>query len=118
MLDTKGPEIRTGLLEGGKPVHLVAGQELTLSTDYSALGNSNMLTCSYAALPTSVRPGQTILAADGTLSMTVISCGAACVVVRVSNAITIGEKKNMNLPGVIVDLPTTWSISGSSTGWT
>jgi pyruvate kinase len=30
MLDTKGPEIRTGLLKGGKPVHLKAGQDLEL----------------------------------------------------------------------------------------
>jgi hypothetical protein len=34
MLDTKGPEIRTGFLEGGDPVHLEVGQEVTITTDY------------------------------------------------------------------------------------
>lgn len=33
MLDTKGPEIRTGFLKDGKPIQLTEGQEITVSTD-------------------------------------------------------------------------------------
>lgn len=43
MLDTKGPEIRTGTLEGGKPVQLVSGQEVTITTDYAQAGNSGLI---------------------------------------------------------------------------
>lgn len=112
MLDTKGPEIRTGLLKadaaGKKSVTLVEGQDLVISTDYAAEGDSSRITCSYSALPTSVVVGQPILIADGTLMCTVKELRPAdgSILVRVNNSVSIGEKKNMNLPGVIVDLPT------------
>ena len=49
-------------------------QELELTTDYSVKGNSQILACSYEALPTSVKPGQSILVADGSIVMTVKEC--------------------------------------------
>lgn len=56
----------------------------------------------------SVNPGQQILVADGSLVLTVLSCDAAVgeVTCRIENSASIGERKNMNLPGVVVDLPT------------
>eukprot|EP00887_Chlorella_sp_A99_P008108 scaffold12.g8108.t1 len=50
MLDTKGPEIRTGFLENEKPVQLVQGQEITITTDYSIKGNKNLIAMSYKKL--------------------------------------------------------------------
>jgi pyruvate kinase len=47
MLDTKGPEIRTGMLEGGKPVQLVSGQEVTITTDYAQAGNAGLIAMRY-----------------------------------------------------------------------
>ena len=38
LLDTKGPEIRSGMLEDGQPVQLKRGNEVTLTTDYSVVG--------------------------------------------------------------------------------
>lgn len=108
MLDTKGPEIRTGFLESGDKVTYQRSQKLVLTTDYSFKGNSKRLACSYKSLPTSVKPGDRVLAADGSLVMKVLSChpDKGEVVVECMNTATIGERKNMNLPGVIVDLPT------------
>ena len=112
MLDTKGPEIRTGLLKadaaGKRSVTLVEGQDLEICTDYALEGDSTKITCSYSALPRSVVVGQPLLVADGTLMCTVKELRPAhgSILVRVNNSVTIGEKKNMNLPGVIVDLPT------------
>lgn len=108
-MDTKGPEIRSGFFaDGAKKINLVKGQTITLTTDYSFKGDSTKLACSYSSLPTSVTPGQSILVADGSLVLTVLSCDAAAgeVQCRIENNCSIGERKNMNLPGVVVDLPT------------
>ncbi|CAD5168680.1 pyruvate kinase, cytosolic isozyme [Musa acuminata AAA Group] len=108
MLDTKGPEIRTGFLKDGKPIQLTEGQEITISTDYSIKGDENMISMSYKKLPLDLKPGNSILCADGTITMTVLSCdpGAGTVRCRCENTAKLGERKNVNLPGVVVDLPT------------
>eukprot|EP00559_Dactyliosolen_fragilissimus_P004192 CAMPEP_0184865116 /NCGR_PEP_ID=MMETSP0580-20130426/17022_1 /TAXON_ID=1118495 /ORGANISM="Dactyliosolen fragilissimus" /LENGTH=489 /DNA_ID=CAMNT_0027364173 /DNA_START=69 /DNA_END=1538 /DNA_ORIENTATION=+ len=109
MLDTKGPEIRTGFFaHGKKKITLNKGEKLILTTNYDYLGDEHKLACSYPALTKSVTPGQAILVADGSLVLTVLSCDDADgeVTCRIENNCSIGERKNMNLPGVIVDLPT------------
>ena len=68
MLDTKGPEIRTGLLVDHAPIELVAGQDLEISTDYSIEGDANRISCSYRALPETVQVGSIIYIADGSLT--------------------------------------------------
>eukprot|EP00560_Eucampia_antarctica_P001958 CAMPEP_0197832080 /NCGR_PEP_ID=MMETSP1437-20131217/13206_1 /TAXON_ID=49252 ORGANISM="Eucampia antarctica, Strain CCMP1452" /NCGR_SAMPLE_ID=MMETSP1437 /ASSEMBLY_ACC=CAM_ASM_001096 /LENGTH=550 /DNA_ID=CAMNT_0043435265 /DNA_START=33 /DNA_END=1685 /DNA_ORIENTATION=- len=109
MLDTKGPEIRSGFFaNGAKSVHLVKGDSIVLTTDYNFKGDKYKLACSYPALPKSVVVGQSILVADGSLVLTVLSTNEADgeITCRVENNAKIGERKNMNLPGVVVDLPT------------
>ena len=105
---SQGPEIRTGFLKDGKPIQLNQGQEITISTDYSLKGDENMICMSYKKLAEDVQPGMVILCADGTLSFTVLSCDteAGLVRCRCENSAVLGERKNVNLPGVIVDLPT------------
>lgn len=68
MLDTKGPEIRTGMLKDGKPIELVANQSLKICTDYSHHGDTTMIACSYKSLMTTVQVGSTIFIADGSLT--------------------------------------------------
>merc|ERR1712195_176944 len=104
MLDTKGPEIRTGLLAEGK-VTFVNGQTLEITTDYEFKGNSDKIACSYEGLPTTVAVGSTIFIADGSLTCTVTEILEDGVKARVENNCTLGEKKNMNLPGAAVDIP-------------
>ncbi|KAL6784720.1 PYK1 [Auxenochlorella protothecoides x Auxenochlorella symbiontica] len=108
MLDTKGPEIRTGFLEDERPVFLDAGQEVTITTDYGVRGNKGLIAMSYAKLAQDVRPGLVILVADGSISLEVLSTDPAAGTVRARclNSAKLGERKNVNLPGVIVDLPT------------
>merc|ERR1719379_549666 len=43
MLDTKGPEIRTGFLVDHKPIELKEGQDLILTTDYDHLGDTTKI---------------------------------------------------------------------------
>eukprot|EP01017_Pseudomicrothorax_dubius_P010765 TRINITY_DN1388_c0_g1_i1.p1 TRINITY_DN1388_c0_g1~~TRINITY_DN1388_c0_g1_i1.p1 ORF type:complete len:513 (+),score=157.86 TRINITY_DN1388_c0_g1_i1:117-1655(+) len=106
MLDTKGPEIRTGLLKEHKTVNLTMGQTLEITTDYTFEGDENKIACSYVDLPNSVKVGSTILIADGSISCRVKELKADGVIVEVLNSATLGEKKNMNLPGIEIKLPT------------
>jgi pyruvate kinase len=109
LLDTKGPEIRTGFFkEGTDKINLVKGEQIVLTSDYSFKGDETKLACSYEKIAESVTPGQQILVADGSLVLTVLSCDVAAgeCLCRIENNTAIGERKNMNLPGVVVDLPT------------
>ena len=108
LLDTKGPEIRTGFLKDGCAVTLEARSEVTLTTDYDVKGDARTIAVSYPSLAKDVKPGSKILAADGSITFTVLSCdiSAGTVRARVENDAKLGERKNMNLPGVIVNLPT------------
>jgi pyruvate kinase len=109
MLDTKGPEIRTGFFANDvKKITLTKGDTLTLTSDYDFLGDNTKIACSYEALARSVTVGQQILVADGSLVLVVTSIDTTTneVQCRIENNCSIGERKNMNLPGVIVDLPT------------
>ena len=107
LLDTKGPEIRTGFFRedvGGK-IDLKQGQDLKLVIDYSFKGDNTCFALSYDKLCTSVKPGNTILCADGSLSLRVKSVGTDHVMTEVLNDCKLGERKNCNLPGVKVELP-------------
>ncbi|KAK9817082.1 hypothetical protein WJX72_009259 [[Myrmecia] bisecta] len=109
MLDTKGPEIRTGFLKDpDTPVKLVTGQEITITTDYNHKGDDKMIAMSYKKLPEDVQVGSQILCADGSIVLEVLSTDvkAGTVRCRCTNNASLGERKNVNLPGVIVDLPT------------
>jgi len=107
MLDTKGPEIRSGKLEGNTKVSLTAGQTFTFYTDESIIGNQERVSVTYKSLPKSVRIGSQILVSDGLISFTVTEINEAegKVVTRVDNSGVLGETKGVNLPGLTVDLP-------------
>ena len=70
------------------------------------MGNETQIACSYKKLPQTVKPGSTIFIADGSLTCEVIETRDNHIIAECKNTCTIGERKNMNLPGAIVDLPT------------
>lgn len=67
-----------------------------------------MIAMSYKKLATDLQPGNIILCSDGSITMTVLECDVekGMVKCRCENTAMLGEKKNVNLPGVVVDLPT------------
>jgi len=107
LLDTKGPEIRTGFFreDVGKNISLEKGQDLKLVTDYSFKGDNTCIALSYDKICTSLKPGNIVLCADGSLSLKVKSVGTDHVMTEVLNSVKMGERKNCNLPGVKVELP-------------
>lgn len=75
MLDTKGPEIRTGYLKTRDPIEILANQKLKIVTDYQIEGDATKIACSYKSLPKTVSVGSTIFIADGSLTCEVCEIG-------------------------------------------
>jgi pyruvate kinase len=103
MLDTRGPEIRTGTLAQGK-IMLQGGQEFIL-TNREVPGDEKAVQISYAALPQEVKPGDSILLADGLINLQVKECNETDILCQVINGGELGERKGVNVPGVRIQLP-------------
>lgn len=103
LLDTKGPEIRTGNLDK-ESIELVTGQQLILSMNEIA-GDEKKISISYGGLVNDVKPGSMILLDDGLIELEVVEIGEDEIVTKVLNSGTLKSKKGVNVPNVSVDLP-------------
>ena len=104
LLDTKGPEIRTGRLKDGKKVMLEIGATFTLTVD-DIEGDDKKVSISYEGLVEDIDRGNTILIDDGLIGLKVVSKNAKEIVCEVINGGELGEKKGVNVPNVAVRLP-------------
>lgn len=103
MLDTKGPDIRLGCFKE-EPVKLEQGDQVILTTD-DILGDRQRIPVNYPGLPGDVRPGDTILLADGLIALTVLSVNGPDVLCQAENEGELTNRKGVNIPGVVVNLP-------------
>ncbi|PTX63231.1 pyruvate kinase [Melghirimyces profundicolus] len=103
LLDTKGPEIRTGLLREGE-VELKTGETITLTTE-EIEGDASRVSVSYKGLPDDIRPGSTILVDDGLISLRVEEVQGGDIRCRIENGGPLKNRKGVNVPGVSVNLP-------------
>ena len=106
-LDTKGPEIRTGLMRDGMDIAIRAGHEFIVSTDskHSQSCDDKIMWMDYVNLPKVTAPGKLIYVDDGILSLLVLSIDGTNVHVRALNNGTLSSRKGVNLPKTDVDLP-------------
>ncbi len=104
LLDTKGPEIRTGVLEDHKKVALAEGMHITLTTE-ECVGNAERVYINYAGLNEDVQPGNTILIDDGLIGLTVDEVNGTEIRCTVVNGGELGERKGVNVPNVPIRLP-------------
>ena len=104
LLDTKGPEIRTGKLKDGKKVTLKEGDLYTLTTE-EIVGDETRGYINYGGLAEDVKPGDRILIDDGLIELHVREVNGTDIVCRIENGGELGEKKGVNVPGVRVKLP-------------
>ncbi len=104
LLDTKGPEIRTGVLEGGKKVTLEIGNEFVLTTE-DVVGNASRVSVTYKDLAKDLQAGNKILIDDGLIDLTVKEVTDTDVICVVNNRGELGERKGVNLPNAKVNLP-------------
>ncbi|MDD3338807.1 MAG: pyruvate kinase [Lachnospiraceae bacterium] len=104
LLDTKGPEIRTGLLQDGKKVTLKEGDEFVLYTD-EMVGDQEGVYITYAELCEDVKPGNRILIDDGLIGLFVEHVEDGKIFCKVINGGELGERKGVNVPNVKIKLP-------------
>ena len=108
LLDTKGPEVRTGLLEGHKKATLTTGEHVTITarpTTEDELGTGEHFSLDYLNLPSEVEKGSVILIDDGLIGLEVESVDGQDMHCVVTNGGELGERKGVNIPNVNIGLP-------------
>lgn len=104
LLDTKGPEIRTGVMADDAKVQLEPEHRITITTE-EIEGTADRVGINYKQLPHEVGPGKHIFVADGLIDLEVLSVEGTEVHCVVRSGGTLGSRKNVNIPGVRVSLP-------------
>jgi pyruvate kinase len=103
MLDTKGPEIRMGKF-ANKSVSLEEGAAFTL-TARDVPGTLDIVSVTYKGLPAEVSIGQTILLADGLVSLRIRAINGPDILTVVENSGEISDYKRVAVPEVQLGLP-------------
>ncbi len=102
LLDTKGPEIRTGEIEGGK-TKLIDGQEIIFTND-EIIGNNAKISIFYKNI-SELKKGNMILIDDGLIEAEVIKKEKNDIVCKVINGGELGSKKTVSIRGHNVEIP-------------
>ena len=98
LLDTKGPEIRTGDFVGGKTT-FKKGQTSTICVE-DIEGTSERFTITYKDLYKDVKPGGFILVNDGQVELLVDHVDGTDIVCICANDGVVKNKRGINVPGI------------------
>ena len=102
--DLQGPRLRTGTLARGRPVILVDGDPLVLTTQDWPDGTDEKVWVSHPGLPQDVRPGDSLLIADGVLELEVARSDDTDIHTVVVHGGELGERKGINAPNIDVSV--------------
>ncbi len=104
LLDTKGPEIRTGLLKGGQKVQLTEGEEFILTTE-PVEGDNQRVSITYEGLVEDAVVGGQILIDDGLIELEIKEKKDKDIICTIINGGELGERKGVNVPNIPIRLP-------------
>lgn len=104
LMDLQGPKMRTGSLEDGAAVELVAGEHFTLTTN-DIIGTKERVSTTYELLPADVRVDGSILLSDGLIELRVLHTTGTDVECEVIHGGILEEHQGINLPGTQVSAP-------------
>src|SRR5579862_8737181 len=102
--DLQGPKIRTSKLKDHQPVLLKAGQRLTI-TPRDVPGTAALVSTTFKTLAENVEQGSRVLLSDGLVELRVHEIRGGDVDCDVINGGLLGENKGINLPGILVRVP-------------
>jgi pyruvate kinase len=104
LLDLQGPKIRTGTLKDGKPVNLITGDTIRITTE-KVEGTADKVSTTYTKLTGDVKKGDKILIDDGLIELKVLFKRKDTIKCQIINGGILKEHKGINLPGVDVSAP-------------
>ena len=110
LLDTKGPEIRSGKVENDGKITINKDDAVDITTDdclvVAAQGQTPArVSISWKEAANRLQAGHHVLIADGLLDLEVTGIEGGVIKTRANNTAVIGSKKNVNLIGVHAQLP-------------
>ena len=103
LIDTQGPEIRTG--ESTSSLDLKMGQVVNLTVRDDQNVETSSIKINYKGLIDSVKKGSMITIDNGLINFKVLEKNKDNLKCRVIDGGTLGSKRHVNLPGIRVDLP-------------
>ena len=103
LLDTQGPEIRTG--DTSMPIELNVGDEVTLTVRDEVDVETSSIKVNYKGLVHSVEVGSRISVDNGLINFKVLSKQSETLLCKVIHGGKLGSKRHLNLPGVRIDMP-------------
>lgn len=103
LLDTKGPEIRTGMLEKGF-AELKEGEYFTL-TARQISGDESGCSVSCRELPQYLKNGDKVLIDDGKIALCVKELTDTDIKCLITSGGTLGNTRGINIPDVQIDTP-------------
>lgn len=103
LLDTKGPDIRTGVRE--TPLQLKKGELFRIFVDQAKVTENSDIYCDYPNIITDLPLGYQIVVDSGAALAEVMEIHEDHIVVKTSADVEIGSRRHLNLPGMKIKLP-------------
>jgi pyruvate kinase len=103
LLDTQGPEIRTG--ERKNPILLEPGANITVSVDLQDATNEDYIFVAYKDLVTDLKAGDRLTVDNGIINLEVLEVQGLRLNCKVIDGGKVGSRRHVNLPGIRVNLP-------------
>ena len=105
LMDTKGPEIRTTVINGDESLQIKTGQKIRIVGDPNGVTSSECIYCSYTNLVKDLSVDTDLLIDDGEIDLRVIEKTNDYLVCEAQNDGKLGSRKSVNIPGVRINLP-------------